>query len=268
MRGQDAAMVCEAPDPGERGDCCGAGGARRPGQRVGLVLLALFGAFQATELALSDPYWIHLTRSSMLELAFRPDPGLARPVYQQLGDYVRGLIEAGRVVPGEKLPATRDLSSQLALSRNTVSHAYQRLIDEGVLTSHVGQGTFVAPRQASLRARHEQGGPNVAVPGFAWDGLIALRARGLVPPANMTLPAGVTPRFDFRGGRVDTTALPTTELRRAWSRTFADQLEDFANHLDPFRWGPLREEIALLLVTCRPKVLPLSRHWSSASFPA
>src|SRR5205823_4701192 len=102
--------------------------------------------------------------------------------YRQLGRYLRDLIEADRLSAGAKLPATRELAATLGLSRTTVSLAYDELIAVGLLVAHVGQGTFVAaraagaPRLVARDAEHR---------GFAWSGLLALRARALAAPAGL-----------------------------------------------------------------------------------
>jgi DNA-binding transcriptional MocR family regulator len=194
----------------------------------------------------------------VLELAFRPDPRRPEPVYRQLEAYLRGLIRSGRVVAGEKLPATRELAEQLALSRNTVSHAYQALLDDGILTARVGQGTFVAARAAgAARGGDAEGAEARGERGFAWEGLLSQRAHALPVPPRLAAPRRPGDvRFDFLGGRIDPSLLPVTELRRTWSRA-AGEVRQLANPVDPFGWPPLREEIALSLVArgiaCEPE---------------
>ncbi|MGH3715393.1 MAG: GntR family transcriptional regulator, partial [Micromonosporaceae bacterium] len=59
----------------------------------------------------------------------------------------RQLLEAildGRLRPGERLPPTRELAGRLAVARNTVAVAYERLTAEGFLVARVGAGTFVS----------------------------------------------------------------------------------------------------------------------------
>ena len=56
-----------------------------------------------------------------MELAFRADSDLAAPVYRQLAAHLQGLIQAGRLAAGQKLPPSRELAATLALSRNTVN---------------------------------------------------------------------------------------------------------------------------------------------------
>ena len=182
----------------------------------------------------------------MLDLAFRPDRDRSEPLYRQLGSYLRGLIAAERLPRGGKLPATRELATSLGLSRNTVAQAYDELLADGILTAHVGQGTFVAPQATAPRADDETP-PRTR--GFVWSGLFAHRARALALPggARALYPAGPH-RFDFRGGQVATDCLPADDLKRAFAEALRRHLKDLARLLDPLGWLPLRKEIARWLV--------------------
>src|SRR4051812_18687450 len=75
---------------------------------------------------------IHLDRRSRL------------PLQRQLYDQLRAGILAGRVSPAGRLPATRTLAADLAVSRNTVAGAFEQLLAEGYLEGRVGSGTYVA----------------------------------------------------------------------------------------------------------------------------
>ena len=57
---------------------------------------------------------------------------------------VRELILHRGLSTGSKLPSSRDLSRQLAISRNTVINAYDRLISEGYLEVKGKAGIFVS----------------------------------------------------------------------------------------------------------------------------
>jgi 2-aminoadipate transaminase len=65
------------------------------------------------------------------------------PLYIQISRHFTELIEKGLLPPGSRLPATRELASSLAVSRNTVVLAFQDLEVKGLATSHVGRGAFV-----------------------------------------------------------------------------------------------------------------------------
>ena len=69
----------------------------------------------------------------------------ARPTLQdQLARQIRERIRSGELAPGDPLPSTRDLASELKLSRNTAVYADERLISEGYLESASRAGIFVS----------------------------------------------------------------------------------------------------------------------------
>lgn len=68
----------------------------------------------------------------------------ARPLNQSLFEVMRGAIISGSVNPGQKLPSSRELTSGLGISRNTVLYVFNRLTDEGYTTTAAGSGTFVS----------------------------------------------------------------------------------------------------------------------------
>src|SRR5687768_1662802 len=74
----------------------------------------------------------------------RIDPRDGVPVWKQIEDGVRRLVGAGALRPGGVLPSVRDLARELRVNPMTVSKAYQRLADHGVLEVRRGEGTFVA----------------------------------------------------------------------------------------------------------------------------
>ncbi|MEO8218297.1 MAG: PLP-dependent aminotransferase family protein, partial [Acidobacteriota bacterium] len=68
-----------------------------------------------------------------------------RPTLQdQLARQIRERIRSGGLAPGDALPSTRDLASELKVSRNTAVYAYERLISEGYLDSSPRSGVFVS----------------------------------------------------------------------------------------------------------------------------
>ena len=66
------------------------------------------------------------------------------PRYAALADRVRLLVSDGRVPLGARLPAERELSAALGLSRATVTAAYARLREDGWAAARQGAGTFAA----------------------------------------------------------------------------------------------------------------------------
>ncbi len=61
----------------------------------------------------------------------------------QLAERVRALINERKLEAGMRLPAERQLASEMGVSRSSIREAIQKLISEGVLISRRGGGTFV-----------------------------------------------------------------------------------------------------------------------------
>jgi 2-aminoadipate transaminase len=77
-------------------------------------------------------------------LPIRPlNPDEKSPLFRQLHEQVKNLIDSGVLPKGSRLPATRELAGQLGLNRTTVSAAYALLESDGLIAGHVGRGSFV-----------------------------------------------------------------------------------------------------------------------------
>ena len=88
------------------------------------------------------------------------------PLYRQLSEHFKILIDTGLVDRGERLPATRELAGQLGLNRTTVSAAYELLEEEGYISGQVGRGSFVTGgggRDAGLNWDSVLSAPQVAM---------------------------------------------------------------------------------------------------------
>lgn len=57
-----------------------------------------------------------------------------------------------RLSPGAPLPSSRELATQLGMSRNTVTSSYLQLMDEGFLEARPRSGVFVATNARPLSA--------------------------------------------------------------------------------------------------------------------
>lgn len=66
------------------------------------------------------------------------------PIYIQIKNQIMNEIKQGTLKIGDKMPTERDLSQSIGVSRNTISTVYNLLVEEGVLISYQGRGTFVA----------------------------------------------------------------------------------------------------------------------------
>ena len=110
-----------------------------------------------------------------------------RPLQQQLFEQLGDLIASGGLQAGTRMPSTRMVAEQFAVSRITVLLAYERLIAEGYLETIPAKGTFVSrPAVAAVRCPMDaQSGAHTASPipcsGGIGDGRIGRPDPALFP---------------------------------------------------------------------------------------
>jgi GntR family transcriptional regulator len=70
----------------------------------------------------------------------------SEPLWVQAAEVIKRRMKEGALPAGRRLPAERDLCSQLGISRVTLRHALQQLVQEGALRSSHGRGWYPAAR--------------------------------------------------------------------------------------------------------------------------
>lgn len=90
-----------------------------------------------------------VSATSLVELLGPWSDG-ADPLNEQLGSALSRAIDRGLLPPGTRLPAERELASELGLSRTTIVAAYDRLRQSGIVRSRQGSGTRVVARRPAL----------------------------------------------------------------------------------------------------------------------
>jgi GntR family transcriptional regulator len=83
-----------------------------------------------------------LLRMATEEPAFNPDSAV--PLYVQAADYIAAEIAAGRLAPGTRLRAERDLAEEWGVSYLTVRRAMAELRERGLITTVQGKGTYIS----------------------------------------------------------------------------------------------------------------------------
>ncbi len=72
------------------------------------------------------------------------------PLYRQLVEAISADIESGRLAPDARLPPQRDLAYALSISVGAVTRAYDEAARRGLISAHVGRGTFVIDRSRGV----------------------------------------------------------------------------------------------------------------------
>lgn len=150
-----------------------------------------------------------------------------QPLYAVIAQDLREAIASGSIKAGTRLPAVTSLARERGVTAATIRRALRDLTEEGLITSHVGRGTFVAPSGKGMRKR-----------AFTRDRAEALR--DLMALANRP---GI---IAFTRGIGD----PETVERGTLTRLAHEALEGgedmFLDYGDPRGLPPLREAIAAL----------------------
>jgi len=202
-----------------------------------------------------------------------------RPLQAQLFEQVRAMIIDGQLTSGTPLPATRALSEQLGVSRNTVVLAYDRLLSEGYIESKRSIGTFVsdaipdtglkpptppsddannvekstAAEQLQLTPEFEQ-----AETASSTENQTSLKETNAEKLTHKTsqITADVSndfkdfpsklppPSINFKPGLPDIEAFPTRTWRRLLNRNLNRHEDLYAEALDPLGVFELRRAIA------------------------
>ncbi len=185
-------------------------------------------------------------RATVFELML-PTREAGTPAYRWLYTALRGDILEGRLYPGARLPATRDLASQYGMSRGTVVSSFEQLKAEGYVQGSVGSGTYVSKILPDELLRVAgQGGPKGAA---RWKARRNISNYG----NRVKLFAG----FEIRRSRAFRANLPALDLfpTTLWAQIAARRLRRVSTNLlmgcDALGYLPLREAVAEYLSTSR-----------------
>jgi len=174
------------------------------------------------------------------------------PLHRQLYEALRRAILDGKLVAGDRLPSSRELTQDLKLSRNTVVAALNQLAVEGYLVSHVGSGTYVHDNVPRAQGRSSQ--------VRASTRLAQLSRRGTA--LSTTYCATQLEVQPFTPGLADFSAFPVALWQRLqnkhWRMTYPEMLDysysgghaplrrAVADYLRVFRSVPLEVEQVLI----------------------
>ena len=139
-----------------------------------------------------------------------------KPLHQQIYDSYRVAVIDGILRPGHRVPSSRELASELEVSRFPVVNAYAQLLAEGYFESRVGSGTVVSHLLPNLIAERfpptTAGGKRSPVP--SGPRTIA-RSMSVLPPFDK--PRWLQGQGAFRVGQVAADQFPL----KLWSSLVA-----------------------------------------------
>ena len=163
-----------------------------------------------------------------IDLPPRGSGKLLRTLHQQL----RTAIVNGRLQPGTRLPATRQLAAMLDVSRNTAVAAYDLLQSQGYIDIRSGAGAFVAEPIARESPPPVDSQADPRLNAFWRD-----------PPV-LSPPLRPPYRFDFRIGLSDQSNFSFQVWQRLLLRSQRALSKASTHYADPQGQASLREAIA------------------------
>lgn len=174
------------------------------------------------------------------------------PLHRQIYQWIHQAILEGQLPPGQRLPSTRMLASELGVSRNTASNAYEQLQAEGYLERTVGSGTRVASFFDVDLANHSatlKETPHAsALDSSAYARVIDAQMRRM--PHFMMASRSSPPRA-FRLGTPALDRFPHHQWAQLLTRHAHRSLAECSDYQDAAGYRPLREAIAAHIAITR-----------------
>src|SRR5262249_42380590 len=104
-----------------------------------------------------------------------------KPLHRQIYDGFRVGILERRLGPGQQVPSSRTLASELGLSRIPILSAYSQLVAEGYFETRSGSGTYVSTSLPDLFTSSRYNGNGAAGNGRSGPRQVSGRS-GPLPP--------------------------------------------------------------------------------------
>lgn len=173
-------------------------------------------------------------------------PQAGTPLYRWFYDELRFAILEGRIAPGARLPATRDLAREYKLARATVVTAFEQLKSEGYVEGRVGAGTYVSEVLPDdlLQVGHISAGATTGRRRVAWSSyarrLQLFRGTG-----------GSRRTRAFRANQAALDVFPTTLWAQVVSRRLRRASAQLLSGGEALGYRPLRLAVAAYLNASR-----------------
>ncbi|MDA3893524.1 MAG: PLP-dependent aminotransferase family protein [Salinivirgaceae bacterium] len=161
-----------------------------------------------------------------------------QPVFQQIFEQIKIIIEEDILSIGEKLPSTRKLAESLGVHRTTVYRAYEELWAAGYLESNIGGNSRV--RQRPLIAKSNS---DLEISTFDWSYRFSNAANLLYPYKELSTNANNV-LLDFRPLSPDADLLPIDDYRKCMNTVLKNDGANLLNYGSSYGYKPLREQLA------------------------
>src|SRR5262249_52448262 len=164
-------------------------------------------------------------------------------LYRQLYDRLREAILIGQLPPGTHLPSTREMATELKVSRHTVFNAFELLQAEGYVEGQIGSGTFVARTLPEELLQARAGSQNISLVN---PEARPVSQRGKIITRTQILERTGLP-IPFMQGVPALDEFPIATWSRLVAKHWRQSPQELLNYGRADGYAPLREAIAAYL---------------------
>lgn len=181
----------------------------------------------------------------MRDLLFRLQASSASGLQTQIREQLVSMILSGHLSLDQRLPSSRHLAQALGVSRNTVTLAYQKLIDDGFLVARERSGYYVNKAVVHTQRKAANG---TAATSLDWTGRFRVRPSR---QDNINKPSDWRSYpYPFIFGQVDEALFPISDWRECSRRALGRQW------LDAWTADHQARDDAMLIEQIRKQILP------------
>jgi GntR family transcriptional regulator / MocR family aminotransferase len=189
-------------------------------------------------------------RSATFELALPPrDPRIS--AYRWLYSALRAAILEGRLHPGARLPATRDLATQYRLSRGSIVNSVEQLKSEGYVQARAGSGTYVSNTLPDELLQVRSNANPALPPQQQQQRSRAQKFSAYAKRVHLFPNYAPRPTRAFRPNLPALDLFPTTLWAQVAARRLRKVSTNFLMGCDPLGYLPLRQAVGDYLNTSR-----------------
>lgn len=161
------------------------------------------------------------------------------PLFKQITNQIKDLIENNSLKQGDHLPSTRLLASQLGLNRTTVYKAYEELWALGYIESKSGSYSTIRKRTKEISSKEE-----VIQDEIDWNSKLSKASKILIEEDISKITPKDNNCIDFRPLSPDLSVIPNNEYRKCINSILIDKNEDVFFYGDSMGYNALRKSLA------------------------
>lgn len=162
------------------------------------------------------------------------------PLFKQIFNQLKRMIEDGILKPGDRLPSTRILSKQHGLNRTTIYKAYEELWALGYIESKSGSYSTVRERTKKISSFDPKTSNNID-----WENKLSIHLKHLIEPTQeLTIKSIHQGTINFTPLSPDPMVIPNEDFRKCINETMKNSNNSLLLYGDPLGFKPLREFLA------------------------